>query len=126
MPTKLRFNSKFPSSRSQILVQNCLSPIRLLSKAMPARKNPVFWLAISGLFFPLDERFADKRMDRYGLLRRLCFARSHEAMNDGSRHVHCSCREIDIAPLESEQFALPDARRCSDEDQSPLANLQPF
>jgi hypothetical protein len=63
MPAKSRFNSQFASRWSQILVQNCLSPIRLLSIALPASKNPVFWLAIRRLFIPPDERFADAGMD---------------------------------------------------------------
>src|ERR1700733_5475562 len=65
--------------------------------AMPACENPVFWLLIRGLFFPLDECFADARMDRNRLLRGFRFARPHKTMHDGTRHVHCSCRKIDIA-----------------------------
>src|SRR4051794_7329597 len=109
VPTKLRFNSQFASRWSQVFVQNRLSPVRLLSMAMPARKNPIFWLAIKGLFFPPDERLAHQGMDRYWLLRGFRFARSHKTVHDGSRDVHCSCREVDIAPLESEQFALPNS-----------------
>jgi hypothetical protein len=38
---------------------------------MPASKDPVFRLAIRGLFFPLDECFAHKGMDRHRFLRAL-------------------------------------------------------
>ena len=109
VPTKLCLNSEFASRWSQVFVQNRLSPVRLLSMAMPARKNPIFWLAIKGLFFPPDERFAHQGMDRYWLLRGFRFARSHETMDDGARHVHRSRGKIDIAPFQREQFALPNA-----------------
>jgi len=69
-------------------------------------RRPSLLAGISGLFFPLDECFADAWMDRHRLLRRFCFARSDETVDDGAGHVHRSSREVDIAPLESEQLAL--------------------
>src|SRR6266568_8003818 len=109
VPPESCFNSEFPSCWSQILVQNCLSPIRLHPVAMMACKNPVFWLAISGLFFPLDQGLRNYWVDRDRLLRGFCFARAHETVDDGAHYAHCSCRKIDIAPFQSKQFALPDA-----------------
>ena len=109
VPPKALLDSKFSGRGPQIFVQNCLPPIRLFSIAMPTRENPVFRLTIRGLFFPLGECFADSGMDWHRLLRRFRFARSHKAVNDGACHVHCFCREIDIAPFQREQFALPDA-----------------
>ena len=41
VPAKSFFNSQFQSRWSQILLQDCLSPIRFLSTAMPAGKDPV-------------------------------------------------------------------------------------
>ena len=94
--------------------------------AMTASKDPVFGLAIRGLFFPFDERVAHKRMDRYRFLGRFCFARADEAVDDRARHIHCSCREVDVAPLQSEQLALPNAGRRRYEYQGSLASFQSF
>ena len=74
---------------------------------METCEDPVAWLAIGRLFFPLDERIADEGMDGNGFLRGLRFARSYETVNDGSGHVHRSCGEIDIIPFQSKRFALP-------------------
>jgi hypothetical protein len=51
------FNFQFKDRWSQILLQNRLFPIRLHAMAVPAAKDPVFWLAIRGLpvCFPTTE-----------------------------------------------------------------------
>ena len=60
VPAKSFLNSQFLSGWSQILLQDCLPPIRLLSMAMAAGKDPVFRLAILRSFPPLEECFGDK------------------------------------------------------------------
>jgi len=109
VPPKSCFNSQFPNRWSQMLLQNCLPPIRLHSMAMPACKNPVVRLLILGLFFPLDECFADPGDGPVHASEGFCITRPHEAVDDSAHHVHCCCRKIDVAPLQREQLALSNA-----------------
>src|SRR5262249_6277724 len=63
-------------------------------------------------------------MDGYGLLRRFGLARTNNTVNDGSRYVHRSLGEVDVAPFQAEQLALPQAGRSCQENQRSLSYVE--
>jgi hypothetical protein len=70
---------------------------------------------------PLQKSIGNKRMDRYRLLRRFGLAWTNNTVNDGSRCVHRSLGEVDVAPFQAEQLALPQACGYCQENQRPFS-----
>ncbi len=63
-------------------------------------------------------------MKRSRLLRGLRFATSDDAEHDRSRDAEFSTFEINVAPLEPEQFTLPQAGGCGQENEGAFAESE--
>ena len=96
---------------TNMLAQDRLSPVWLPSPIAPAGENPVVRLRGDTLFPPLQKGVGKERMNGYWLLRRFGLTRADDAVNDRSRFVHCALGKIDVALLQAEQLALPQACR---------------
>ena len=99
---------QFPASKplAANISARLLVPIRFLSTAMPAGKDPIFRLAVLRTLPPLDRRLGDEGMDWYGFLRRFGLTGADESVHDGTCYFHCSRRDIDVAPFQSEKIAF--------------------
>src|SRR5579863_8194819 len=63
-------------------------------------------------------------MERDRLLRGLSLAATDDAEDDRSCDAEFSTFEVNVAPLESEQFTLPQARGCGQENEGAFANSE--
>ena len=126
MPPDALLDSNPLGNRSNILAQNCLSPVWPPSPVTLARKNPVVRLRVSTLFPPLRKSFGEKRMKRDGLLRGFGLARTDDTINDGAGHTHASLSKIDVTPAQSKEFALAQAGGRRNENQGSFPQCKSF
>src|SRR5271165_2396922 len=115
MPAKSSFNSEFLRFGQDILPQDCLTPIRLAAAAATTCENPVIELAVALNFPPFGESINNERMNGNRFLRRFGLAGPHDPTYDRARYVHRPFRRIDIAPLQTKQFALTQAGGCGEQ-----------
>src|SRR5262252_2166243 len=124
VPANAFLDSDLLGNWSNIFAQNCLSPEWMSPSVPSARKNPVVRPYVSRLFSPRQKCIGNERMDGYGLLRRFRLARANDTVNDGSRYVHRSLREVDVAPFQTEQLILPQAGGYCQEDQCSFSDAE--
>ena|SRR5215472_1775253 len=109
VPAKPFLNSEFQRHWPDV-PENCLSPIWLATSATVACENPIVEFAVALMSLPFLQRVDYDRMNWHGLLRRFCLARTYKSAHDRACHVHRSFREVDVAPLQAEQFTFDAGR----------------
>ena len=86
---------------------DALSPDGTLSLDSLAGKHPIIVGAVACRFPPLIQHLGEERIHRDRLRRGLRLAPTDNAVNDGAHDVDFAIVEIQVAPAQAEEFALP-------------------
>jgi len=106
VPTNPFLNANSFCGWSHVLPQYCLAPKWVSTAMLAGGENPILRLAVEAGLSLDSEHFSQYRMDWHWFLRRLGLAFIHDTGGDRSGYIHRAVSEINVLPLESEQFAL--------------------
>ena len=109
MPTDGFLDSERLRAWTDVPPLDRMSPNWLSAATASACEYPVIGFAVGAPGSPILKCFANERMNRYWLSRRLSLARADNSIDDGARHVHSPLFEVDIGPLQTEQLTLAQA-----------------
>src|SRR4029077_18349759 len=92
---------------AEVPAHQLLSPVRIFSTATRTGKHPMLRLLVGVLLTPALQGLDQILVKWNGLLRGLGLAGADHLTYHRSRHSELSDFEINILPLQTEQFALP-------------------
>ena len=124
MPTKLLGVAKASGNLANAISHQRLEPVRLSAATVWASEDPVTRSFVHRVSPPRTERSCEKRIERNRFLRCLGFARADNLQDDGASHADLVLLEVDVGPLESEQFAGPQTSNDLEQDHGSLADFE--
>src|SRR5882762_8040314 len=107
VPSNALLQFGFPCGGANVVSHDCLGPKRVLTAGMRTSKEPVFAFAIRGLLAPRKQRLGQRAVKRHWLLRGLRLAGADNLVDDRASYAYMLGGEVDILPLQSEEFAAP-------------------
>ena len=124
MPADALLNIEGLGNWSNVFAKDGCAPVRPSSLVQSARKDPVLTTYKLARLSPRDQRISELRMERNRLLRGLRLAATDDAEDDRSCNAEFSTLEVNVAPLEPEQFTLPQAGGCGQENEGAFAKSE--
>jgi hypothetical protein len=118
--TQCAFEYQAFGKRLDVMTQNCCSSVRLSPVVQSAGEYPIVTGLESGMLSPRNQRRGELRMHRNWLLRGFCLAAAFDSADNRSDDIQLPMFEINVPPLQAEEFALSQPGRCSQQNQSAL------
>ena len=124
MPADALLNIEGLGNWPNVFSKDRCTPVRPSSFVQSARKDPVVTTYKLARLSPGDQRISELRMERDRLLRGLRLAATDDAEDDRSCDAEFSTFEVNVAPFEPEQFTLPQAGGCGQENEGALTKSE--
>ena len=109
MPSDALGDPQLLGNRADVPAHRLLSPVRIFSAATRTGKHPMLRLLVGVLLAPALQGLDQVLVKWNGLLRGLGLAGADHLTYHRSRHSELSDFEINILPLQTEQFALSES-----------------
>ncbi len=124
MPADLLGDSNTSRQNTNSIPHQRLVPVGFSTSAVRACEDPVAGRLVFRVSPPSAQCPGEKRIEWNGFLRRLGLARADNLQDDGTRNSDLVLEEIDIRPLEAEEFAHPQSRDDIEQNHGPFAEIE--
>src|SRR5258707_5562364 len=107
VPSNTLLQLDSPRRRSDVVSHDRLRPVRAFAIGVRTGEDPIFSLSEGSMSTPFQQSLSQRFVKRHGFLRRFRLADANDLTDDRTDNAKMFRHEVNVLPLQGEEFAAP-------------------